>query len=232
MYMRWENLLFAHWRVPPDLLRSQVPPKLELDLFDNEAWLGIVPFTMCDTRPRGLPHVPGISSFPELNVRTYVTLDGKPGVWFFSLDAASRLAVRAARRFFSLPYFDALMSAKSNGSRTEYSSRRIHHSAPVTEFRAVFWPQSESSQSMPGSLDHWLTERYCFFTVDGSGRSACCEIHHMPWPLRQAGADFALNTMAEPLGIELPPKPDALHFADRLEVLGWPLRRAVRTIMP
>ncbi|MDA1273683.1 MAG: DUF2071 domain-containing protein [Verrucomicrobia bacterium] len=225
MQMRWENLLFAHWRVPPDLLRSQIPPELDLDRFDNEAWLGIVPFRMCDTRLRGLPPIPGVSSFLELNVRTYVTLNGKRGVWFFSLDAASRLAVRAARRFFHLPYFDASMSAKPKSSRTEYSSRRTHRGALGVEFRAVYWPQSESSQSLPGSLEHWLTERYCFFTVDGSGRLACCEIHHLPWPLRLAGADVALNTMAEPLGIELPPIPDALHFAERLEVLGWPLRR-------
>ena len=109
MRMRWEQLLFAHWPLPPHLLRPLIPQELDLDLRDGEAWLGIVPFTMRDVSPRLLPHIPSIADFHELNVRTYVSYRGKPGVWFFSLDAASRLAVRVARAAFHLPYFDAHM---------------------------------------------------------------------------------------------------------------------------
>ena len=223
--MVWEDLLFAHWPVAAEGLRSLLPAGLELDLFDGEAWLGVVPFRMCETRLRGLPPVPGTAAFPELNVRTYVTAGGKPGVWFFSLDAGSRFAVRTARRFFHLPYYDARMATRPEGGRIFYSSRRTHRGAAVTEFRAEYGPVSEVIRAVPGSLEHWLTERYCLYSADAGGRLWRGEIHHGPWPLQMAKAEIMCNTMTQPLGIDLSGPPACLHFARRLEVVAWPIRR-------
>ena len=124
MRMRWSELLFAHWAVEPEVLRPFIPAGLELELFEGRAWIGLVPFRMSDVAPRMVPAVPGISEFLELNVRTYVTTGGKRGVWFFSLDAASRLAVRAARTFFHLPYYHADMDLQVDGAKVSYRSER------------------------------------------------------------------------------------------------------------
>lgn len=223
--MVWEDLLFAHWPVAAEVLRPLLPAGLELDLYNGEAWLGVVPFRMCETRLRGLPPLPGTATFPELNVRTYVTAQGRPGVWFFSLDAASRLAVRAARRFFHLPYYDARMATRAAGKRILYSSQRTHRGAAFTEFHAEYAPASEVIRAMPGSLEHWLTERYCLYSADAHGRLWRGEIHHPPWPLQIAEADIRRNTMAEPLGIDLGHPPACVHFARRLEVVAWSIRR-------
>src|SRR4051812_10743462 len=120
MGQTWERLLFAHWRVPHDALRRHVPPELELDAYEGEHWVGVTPFVVTALRPRALPPPPVGSRFAELNVRTYVTRDGKPGIWFFSLDAASLVAVAAARRGYRLPYFRASMAV----DRPAYASER------------------------------------------------------------------------------------------------------------
>src|SRR3954471_5356528 len=124
MTQTWHNLLFAHWPVDARALRERLPPGLPLDLYEGQAWIGIVPFRMTNVAPRGVPNIPFVSAFPELNVRTYVTVGGKPGVYFFSLDAGSVLAVAAARRFYKLPYFWSEMSARTEGGKVEYRSRR------------------------------------------------------------------------------------------------------------
>ena len=124
MTQTWHDLLFAHWPIDPGLLARKLPVELPLDLFDDQAWIGVIPFHMTNVGPRGVPSLPGLSAFPELNVRTYVTLDGKPGVYFFSLDAASTLAVIGARTMFHLPYFRAAMSVHTDGRRVTYRSAR------------------------------------------------------------------------------------------------------------
>src|SRR5215471_8036474 len=124
MVQIWHDLLFAHWPVPPEALRPLVPPELPIDIFEGKGWIAVAPFHMSGVRPRGIPPLPGLSRFPELNVRTYTTLDGKPGVFFFSLDAANLPAVRAARAFYHLPYFHARMKAHVDGDRVAYSSQR------------------------------------------------------------------------------------------------------------
>lgn len=226
--MTWEDLLFAHWPVPAAALRPLVPKALEIDSFDGSAWLGIVPFRMTGVRLRGLPRVPGTSAFLELNVRTYVTAEGKPGVWFFSLDAASRMAVRGARAWFHLPYFDARMESGRTGAEIAHSSRRTHRGAPPAEFAARYRPTSDAYRSARGSLEHFLTERYCLYA--GNSRVAktdpkeCLwrgEIHHQPWPLQSAEAEILRNTMADPLGLRLSDIPPLLHFARRLDVVAW-----------
>lgn len=220
MTQTWHDLLFAHWPVDEKLLRPLVPPELPLDTFNGQAWVAVAPFRMSRIRARGLPPMPGTSRFPELNVRTYVTYQGKPGVYFFSLDAGNLLAVWAARRFYHLPYFHAEMSTTQSGEEIIYSSRR--KSSPA-ELRAVYRPVAPVKLRQRGTLEHWLTERYCLYTVS-SGRIYRAEIHHAPWPLQDAEAKIELNTMGTAAGISLPSSSPLLHFARRLDVIIWPLR--------
>jgi uncharacterized protein YqjF (DUF2071 family) len=220
--LTWEDLLFAHWPVPAVSLAPLIPRGLTLDTFEGNAWLGIVPFRMVGVRWRFLPPVPGTAAFPELNVRTYVTAEDKPGVWFFSLDAASRLAVRGARWSFHLPYFDAEMETKRDGDAVEYRSRRTHAGTAGAEFKARYAPVGPVYISKKGTLEHFLTARYCLYSGDVRGRLWRGEIHHPPWPLQRAEADISLNSMTAQIGVRLAEKPALLHFARRLCVLAWP----------
>jgi uncharacterized protein YqjF (DUF2071 family) len=220
MAQSWHDLLFAHWPVPAHRLRTLIHPALTLDTFDAQAWLGVVPFRMTGVRPRFVPPVPGLSAFAELNVRTYVVAGGKPGVVFFSLDAANGLAVTLARRFFYLPYFHARMSCAAEGDAIRYASRRTHQGAPGAELRGRYGPTGPVALAVPGSLEHWLTERYCLYAEDPRGGLHRCEIHHDPWPLQPAQAEIEVNTMADPVGIPLA-GPPLLHFARRLDVVVW-----------
>ena len=225
MEQYWRDLLFAHWPVPVQQLRSLVPPQLPLDEFDGQAWVGVVPFRMSGIRARFLPPVPGFSSFPELNVRTYVTLDGKPGVYFFSLDAAHLPAVWAARATYRLPYFYARMNSETLGEGIRYSSERIHRPRPAN-FRGTYGPVSSVEPRQPGTLEYWLSERYCLYTV-ADEKVYRGEIHHEPWPLQDAEARIEENSLASAAGIELPPTAPLLHFAKQLRVLIWPIRRVL-----
>jgi hypothetical protein len=222
MTQTWHELLFAHWPVPHSVMRPLVPAQLTLDTFDGECWAGVIPFHMSGIRGRGLPPLPGLSCFPELNVRTYVTYGGKAGVYFFSLDAGNLPAVWAARRFYHLPYFHAAMSSQELGGRIRYDSRRFRGAA---EFRGQYGAVAEARVRESGSIENWLTERYCLYTIH-DGRVYRGEIHHARWPLQDAEAEFETNTVASASGIVLPTTAPLLQFARRLEVLIWPLRRA------
>jgi uncharacterized protein YqjF (DUF2071 family) len=219
--MRWTDLAFLHWPVDPAMLRPLIPAQLPIDTFDGQAWVGIVPFQMEDTRPRFTPAIPGISAFPELNVRTYVRVGDRAGVWFFSFDAASLLAVRGARALYNLAYFDAEMTIERRGEGVAYRSERVHANAPSARFRAVYEPTGPVYQAKPGTLDHFLVERYCLFNMNRSGEAGYIDIHHPPWPLQPAVATIELNTMALAAGITLPDTPPLVHFARSLQVLVW-----------
>ncbi len=225
LQMNWHDLLFAHWPVAAESLKSAVPRALELDTFEGNAWIGVVPFGMRRVRPRFLPELPWISAFPELNVRTYVKRDGRPGVWFFSLDAGNPLVVRTARAAFHLPYFDARMSINLEGERVSYSSRRTHSGQVPAAFEAVFWPSGGISHAAPDSIDDWLTGRYCLYAADRRGTLYRGEIHHAPWALRPAEAEISSNSMSEALGISLPATEPLLHFSRSLDVVAWSLDR-------
>jgi uncharacterized protein YqjF (DUF2071 family) len=223
MKQTWHDLLFAHWPLPAERMRPLVPAQLDLDTFDGQCWVGVVPFRMSGIRGRGLPPLPGLSRFPELNVRTYVTYGGKPGVYFFSLDAANLPAVWAARTFYHLPYFHAAMTSQEEpGGNIRYHSRRFNSAA---EFRGRYRPITEMRLREKGSIEHWLTERYCLYTTH-RGQVYRGEIHHQPWPLQDAEAEFETNTVAAAAGVPLPSSAPLLHFARRLQVLIWPLRSA------
>jgi uncharacterized protein YqjF (DUF2071 family) len=202
MAQRWNDLLFIHRQADTDTLRALVPPALTLDLREGRAWVSVTPFYLSHLRPRGIPPLPGVSQFPELNVRTYVTVGGKPGVYFFSLDAGNALAVYGARALYRLPYFRASMSVREARDGTiHYRSRRIHRTAPPAEFVAQYRPAGAVTHSKPGSLDHWLTERYCLYALDTARRVFRAEIHHHPWPLQPAELETDRDTMAAAAGL-------------------------------
>jgi len=218
MTQTWHDLLFAHWPIDAGTLRGKVPAAFELDLCEGQGWIGIVPFFMTNVSPRGVPALPVVSEFPELNVRTYVTVGGKPGVYFFSLDAGSALAVKAARILFNLPYFTASMQVERVSSTVRYSSARREGRA---ELIAEYAPAGPSSSPAIGSLEYFLTERYCLYHVDRRGRPYRLEIHHPPWPLQPATATFTRNTMADAASIALPNRQPLLHFSTRQDMVAW-----------
>ena len=222
MTQSWHDLLFAHWPVDARALRERVPQGLELDLFEGQAWLGVVPFDMTNVAPRFVPAVPGISAFPELNVRTYVTVGGKPGVYFFSLDAESAIAVALARAMLKLPYYTASIDvARQDGWVDYWSERLADHDAPPAEFEGRYRPIGPVQHARPGSLEYFLTERYCLYNVDEEFKAYRLEIHHPPWELQVAEADITLNTMADAAGIRLPSMAPLVHYSRRQDVVAW-----------
>lgn len=226
MTQSWHDLLFAHWPVDARLLQDKLPRGLLLDTFNGEAWVGVVPFRMTNVAPRGVPRVPFVSAFLELNVRTYVRLQGKPGVYFFSLDANSTLAVAAARALFHLPYFVAAMNVDEQRGQFVYTSTRQARTGGVAEFAATYGPVGYAVTPEPGSLEYFLTERYCLYTVDSASRLRRLEIHHPPWPLQTAEATIAVNTMTDVAGIRLPSTAPVLHFAKRQDAVAWAMADA------
>jgi uncharacterized protein YqjF (DUF2071 family) len=221
MHQAWHELLFMHWRIPPDVLRARVPSALPLDTFDGDAWLAIVPFEMRDVRPRFLPAVPGLSFFPELNVRTYVTLNNRPGVYFFSLDAANHVAVALARRFFHLPYQNARMSCRAEGKRLHYASARTEKDALPASFRATYRPTAAPFVAAQDSLEYFLTARYCLYTLDPQGEILRGEIHHAPWQLQPAECEIHENTMTAQIQLDLPQEPPHLLFVKSINMVAW-----------
>src|SRR5581483_5217935 len=213
----WEDLAFFHWRVDADELRRLLPPEAPLDTWDGEAWLGIVPFRITNMRLRGLPPVPGLSTSPELNVRTYVTVAGKPGVWFFTLDAASRWLVEAAKRLYRLPYEHARMSCERHGEYVQYDSQRAGG-----ELAGRYRGHGQLFHAEPGTLEYFLVERYCLYTADG-GRLYRAEIHHPPWDLQRGDVEIARNTLSP---VALPDDEPHVLFSPRQDMVVWPLRRA------
>jgi hypothetical protein len=210
----WEDLLFAHWRVDVDELARLLPPEVPPDTFDGHAWLGVTPFRVTNLRLRGLPPLPVISTFPELNVRTYATVGDRPGIWFFTLDAGSRLAVEAAKRTYKLPYEYARMSVERRGLHVQYESAR-----PGAAFSGRYRGVGDLFHADPGTLEYFLTERYCLYTEDG-GRLYRAEIHHPRWQLQRAEAIVDLNTMAP---IALHGEEPHLLFSARQDAVIWAL---------
>src|SRR3954447_16623502 len=217
MGQTWVDLLFAHWAVRPGDLRPLVPRELELQTWDDRAWLGVTPFGVRSLRPRLAPPGPRLSPFPQINVRTYVSAGGRPGIWFLSLDARNASAVAAARRLYRLPYFRARMTMRRSGGQVAYASERRSADAPRAAFRVRYRPAGPSAAPRAGTLEHWLTERYCLYTLDERGRLLRGEIHHPPWPLQPAEAEIEENTMGAEAGLGLRGEP-LLHFARRQDV--------------
>lgn len=225
MRMTWSELLFAHWEIEPRLIEPLLPPGLTLDRWDGKAWIGVVPFLMSKVAPRCCPPLPRLNRFLELNVRTYVTYRDKPGVWFFSLDAENPVAVRVARSTFYLPYMDSTMALRKDESgMISYRSDRTHRGAPAARFEAIYQSTGEPIDARPGTLEHWLTARYCLYSANRRNVLFRGEIDHRPWVLEKATCTVRQNTMGLPYGFDLASAPHLL-FAQPLTVYAWPLIR-------
>jgi uncharacterized protein YqjF (DUF2071 family) len=221
MFQSWRDLLFAHWPVEPAALAHLMPRGLEAETFEGHAWVTIAPFWMADVALRPSPALPGLATFPEMNTRTNVTIDNKPGVYFFSLDAGNRIAVEVARAWYHLPYLKARMSIRTIVESIHYDSERTDRRGNPAELRCWYRPTGPVYRSEPGSLDEWLTERYCLYAADRREHIYRAEITHQPWPLQPAEASFSTNTMLAAHGIDMPDSPPLLHFARRLDVRAW-----------
>lgn len=225
MRMSWGKLLFMHWPVRASSLRPLIPERLSIDEMDGTAWIGVVPFTMWGIRKIGCPPVPTQHAFHELNVRTYVHLEGQaPGVWFFSLDAARRLAVTMARRLYRLPYYHARMHLEQFGKTIRYNSRRIHHGAEPALFEATWEIGRERPETTPESLDFFLTERYCLYSARGEDLYRA-RIFHEPWPLREAKVRQWRSSMLEALELHEPDEEPRVAYAESIDVDVWGLER-------
>jgi len=248
MTQNWGKLLFMHWPVDEDVLRPLVPSQLSIDKFEGLAWIGVVPFTMWGIRASFLPPIPGTRAFHELNVRTYVHYRGVPGVWFFSLDAANSLAVWGARTFYHLPYFNSTMSLNQEGNTIHYSSKRKNKRSYAQFFASeskgfsvdlnserfqnlpraeleMSWTLAEPiPQSKPGSIEFFLTERYCLYAYNRD-RLYQSRIFHEPWKLRIASSESRRSTMIESLGVCPPKAEPLLQYAESISVDIWSLKR-------
>lgn len=221
----WGKLLFMHWPVAVSELRPLVPPQLSIDTFDGRAWVGVVPFTMWGVRPYFTPPVPGLHSFHELNVRTYVHHQGVPGVWFISLDINNTVARWGGRRFFFLPYHLADISLRQDGRRIHFRSSRGGAGASASaDFEAAWEVGERLPAAEPDSLEFFLTERYCLYSVRRE-QLYRCRVFHEPWPLRAAEVSAHASTMLEAAGLRAPAGGPLLHYAEELKTDIWPLAR-------
>jgi uncharacterized protein YqjF (DUF2071 family) len=226
MTQGWRNMLFAHWRVPSAALQRYVPRGVTLDTRDGAAWLGITAFVVVRARIRGVPAIPVLSTFAEINLRTYVTAEDKPGVLFLSLDAASMAAVFGARAWFRLPYYVTAGELETRDGWLVFDSRRDHPGAASARFRARY--RAGHGGGVPGgeALTRWLVERYCLY-CEADGELLRAEIHHAPWPIEPAEAVIEDNTLGETIGVALDDAP-LLHFSPGVDAVVWP-PRVVRT---
>jgi hypothetical protein len=228
-YQRWQTLLFLHWRVPVSMLRPLIPSALEIDTFEGNAFVGLVPFSMVGVRPVWSPSVPGISNFHETNVRTYVHFEGRdPGVWFFSLDAASRLAVWIARTFWELPYHFSRMSLEVDVSReVRYRTERLYPGPVPASGSFRYRPTGASAEARAGSLEHFLAERYILYTQKTPAELLLGRVHHVPYPLQSAELYEWDETLLSAAGIQRPEEKPLVHFASGVDVEVFPLGRVL-----
>lgn len=215
---RWAEILFLHWMVDPSLLRPMLPPGLTLDLYEGRAYVGVIPFTMTGVRPVWAPPFPPLSDFHETNVRTYVHREGRdPGVWFFSLDAANSLAVRIARTFWNLPYHRARMELRKEGDTISYRTERLWPGPLPAGCTVKYRSIAPVAIAQPGSLEYFLTERYCLYSYN-KGRLYRGPVHHPPFPLQRAEAWDLQENLLEAAGIPRSEDPPLAYYAKELRV--------------
>ena len=224
MRQRWARLLFLHWSVPADELRPLVPRGLDLDTYDGRAWVGLVPFVVTGARPVLFPPVPGVSTFDEVNVRTYVHDGGRePGVWFFSLDASSRVAVAAARLLFKLAYRFARIRAESDGGGVRFRSTRVAPGPLPATCTVAYGARGAVHLAVPGTLEHFLLERYVLYAVDGE-RLYRGRVHHEPYPVQDATVEGLEEDLLAAAGIRRPADAPLAHYASEVHVDVFPIR--------
>lgn len=216
----WRDLTFLHWPIPVEALRPLIPLPLQIETFDGQAWIGVIPFSM-SFRLRNMPLIPLVSTFAEINVRTYVRLHDTPGVWFLSLDCSNCIVAKVARVWYGLQYFTARTLVESNQDAIRYSSCRWADQE-CARFEAQSRPEGERFHSKQGTLAHWLTERYCLYAIGRNSKLLRAKILHAPWELQEADVILHTNTMGEAHGIKLPDTAPIAHFAKLTNVLVWP----------
>lgn len=225
MIQVWHDLLFIHWPIDPNLLQQKLPEGFCLDTFEGRGWIGIVPFRMTGIRLRGTPAIPGFSAFPELNVRTYVTFGGRGGVYFFSLDASHPVMAEIARVWYHLNYFRSQIIFQKRDEEVFFKSVRKDRRSLPAEFQGRYTPQKDVFYATSGTLDHWLTERYCLYVSTSKNQIFRGDIHHAPWPLQKATLTLEQNTMTHFFGLALPDENPRILFSQRMEAFIWPLKR-------
>jgi uncharacterized protein YqjF (DUF2071 family) len=221
LFMTWRDLLFASWRVPAEALRSKVPPELELDTFDGSAWVTLVPMRVTDMHWRGIPPIPGMDGFRELNLRTYIKRKDRPGVYFLSIDCPASYSDWIARHFFGVPYYEAQIATYNDGATFHIASERTQKDKPPAALFAKFRPESASAPPMPGTLDSFLVERYSLYFV-GGGKVYRGDIQHDQWLLHNAELELDVNTISTAAGLEWGAKPDHVGFVQRTDTLIFP----------
>lgn len=224
LHMGWRHVLFANWPVEPAVVADRLPAPLSVDTHGGRAWLSVVPFTNVDVRPTWWPAGWGLP-LPELNLRTYVTHHGDPGVFFYSLDAEGVLGVLGGRWLHRLPYYYARIDLDETGGRIRFRSRRHHPGAPPLRFRGSYAPAGEAFEAEPGSLEAFLTERYRYYTVSDAGAVRCADVEHEPWPLFQADVDLLQNGLFAANGYEAPAADPVHLYSPVVETLASPSRR-------
>jgi uncharacterized protein YqjF (DUF2071 family) len=222
--MRWRHVLFENWPVSPTVVSARLPDALDVDTFDGQAWLSVVPFENADVRPRGLPATLGLD-LPELNLRTYVTCDGEPGVYFFSLDAHGVLGVVGARLFNHLPYYYARIRLAEVGDRVWFESRRRHPGARPVSYAGSYGPDGDRFPAPGDDLARFLTERYRYYTMAGDGSVRYANIDHEPWTLAPASAEIEENTLFAANGFEQPEAEPVRYYSADLTVTATASRR-------
>lgn len=210
LQMGWRHVLFANWPVDPTVVEPHLPASLALDTFDDQAWLSLVPFTNVDVRLNVLPSGFGVA-LPELNLRTYVTHDDTPGVYFFSLDAKGLLGVLLARIFHHLPYYYASIDLEETDGMIRFMSRRRHPGARPARFRATYGPTGDRVHPADDSLEHFLTERYRYYTEAADGSLRFGSIVHQRWPLYGAEVTIDENQLFTANGFDHPDT-DPVHL--------------------
>ncbi|MES2708171.1 MAG: DUF2071 domain-containing protein [Verrucomicrobiota bacterium] len=220
----WVDLAFLHYRVRAEELQTRLPAGLRLQEFDGSAWLGVVPFRMSGVSRRPVPDIPFLHTFPELNLRTYVEHDGKPGVWFFSLDTSSWPFVFGGKYVYGLPYFHARMRHRwRDGGWCHFSSVRRGGRAP---FAARYRPAGDVFHAEPGTFEHWATERYCLYSHSPKRGMERVEVHHPPWPLQKAEVILETSGIPDAAGISLPEgERPVCHFSKGVSVVSYGVER-------
>ncbi|MGB1365724.1 MAG: DUF2071 domain-containing protein [Candidatus Poseidoniaceae archaeon] len=221
----WRDLTFMHWVVDSERLKPHLPSGLEIDLFEGQAYVGVIPFIMKNVRPRRLPAVPGISTFAEFNVRTYVVKDGQPGVFFLTLDAKSLVTCIHAPRAYGLAYRYAKAKVKRNGDALQWQSRR---SSDGAQLRGTSAAKGALRTSEKGTLEYFLFERYCLYT-EHKGCLRRAYVHHQPWSFQDGEVELEANSLLESYNMGLDVlAPDLLHFSKGLPVKTWSIEVAER----
>lgn len=225
MRQSWRNLLFTHWPIPPEILRPYIPSSLQIDTFDGSAWLGVVVFEMKGIYSRGLSSVSLTPKFSEVNVRTYVQYDGKPGVYFLSLDVGDWASLTIAKRWYRLPYHPAHISIQKEGQTFHYESIRKGKTTAFVTSKGTYTPLLDVFFPSEGTLDHWLTERYCLFSTNHRANIYCGEIHHCPWPLQKVETEITKHTLFEPFHMDLKDVQPIAHFSKGVDSLMWNIKK-------